>query len=115
MRKATEHSNLFVGNLPQEATEEELSEVFGAYGTVAACRVFRKGRTCALVKMESKEEADRIVEAFEGKAWQARKMPRPRSHSSKTMQNTEKNEGFRWNPMAFPFKSRCFLTSRAGF
>jgi len=53
------HSNLFVGNLPENASEQVIHEAFSQYGQVISCRVFaRSGRTCALVKMASVGEAE---------------------------------------------------------
>lgn len=65
-----EHSNLFVGNLHKDATEEELSQAFSQYGVVTACRVFVGGsRTCALVKMKSVEQAAKVVAAWGSGPW----------------------------------------------
>eukprot|EP00435_Cladocopium_sp_Y103_P037228 s1133_g9.t2 len=90
-----EHSNLFVGNLHKDATEEELSQAFSQYGVVTACRclamkltkrvstqwyeplwetrnqgVFVGGtRTCALVKMKSVEQAAKVVAAWRSGPW----------------------------------------------
>jgi len=59
------HSNLFVGNLPEEATEEMVREAFSQCGTVTSCRVLtRSGRTCALVKMENVQQAEQACKTI---------------------------------------------------
>jgi len=63
-QKQTPHSNLFVGNLPQDATERMLREAFAPCGNVVTCRVFtRNGRTCALVKMGGVQEAEQACKS----------------------------------------------------
>lgn len=58
------HSNLFIGNLPENATEALLREAFQPFGNVVSCRVFtRNGRTCALVKMGSVGEAEQACKS----------------------------------------------------
>jgi len=58
--KAGGHSNLFVGNLQPGTTEAALREAFNGCGAVVSCRVFeRNGRTCALVKMETVQAAEK--------------------------------------------------------
>jgi RNA recognition motif-containing protein len=61
------HSNLFIGNLMEDTADQTIKDVFSAYGTVLACRVFtRNGRTCALVKMSNVREAEISMEATRG-------------------------------------------------
>lgn len=51
--------NLFVDNLPDEATEEMVREQFALLGTVTTCRVFKRGeRTCGVIRMSSPQEAE---------------------------------------------------------
>lgn len=59
------HSNLFVANLSEDIAEQTICDQFKAYGMVVACRIFtRNGRTCALVKMNSIQEAERAAAGF---------------------------------------------------
>jgi len=63
----SDHSNLFVGHLPEGITQSYVREVFAGFGGVISCRIFsRNGRTCALVKMGSMEEAEAAVRALSG-------------------------------------------------
>jgi len=58
----TPHSNLFIGNLPVDASDELLRSAFSPFGTVASCRIFtRNERTCALVKMGSVADAENAL------------------------------------------------------
>lgn len=41
-RSSTDQKSIFVGNLPEETTEDELREIFGAYGEIKGCNVIRK-------------------------------------------------------------------------
>ncbi|CAJ1434208.1 unnamed protein product [Effrenium voratum] len=65
-----EHSNLFVGNLSEDLTAEHLQEAFAANGKVVSCRFFHGSlRTCALVKMETIQQAAAVVEAWRNQEW----------------------------------------------
>ncbi|MEI7998201.1 MAG: RNA-binding protein [Candidatus Omnitrophota bacterium] len=55
--------NLYVGNLAQQATQEDLLEVFGAFGQVASAMVIKdkfsgESRGFAFVEMPAKAEAE---------------------------------------------------------
>jgi len=58
------HSNLFVGNLPEDATDALLRHAFSPCGKVQSCRIFtRNQRTCALVKMADFKQATAAVKS----------------------------------------------------
>ena len=55
-------SKLYVGGLPYSATEQQLSEMFGAHGTVASARIIAdkftgQSRGFGFVEMSSDSEA----------------------------------------------------------
>lgn len=59
------HSNLFVGNLTADATEERLRVFFGTYGGVESCRVVVKdGKTSGFVKMADTAGAEAAIAAL---------------------------------------------------
>ena len=65
-------TNLYVGNLSFDTTEEEILELFKGAGNVVRCnlildRFTSKSRGFAFVEMGSQEEADKAVAEFNGK------------------------------------------------
>lgn len=64
--------NLYVGNLSYDATEEDLRELFGRFGTVDKASLMRdkisgQSRGFAFVEMASKEEAEKAIGELNGK------------------------------------------------
>ncbi|HMO17388.1 MAG TPA: RNA-binding protein [Oligoflexia bacterium] len=62
--------NIYVGNLPFTATDEELSSLFGQYGQVTAARVVQdqhsgRSKGFGFVEMASNEEAQKAIEALD--------------------------------------------------
>ena len=65
-------TKLFVGNLSFNATDQQLRELFGAYGPVQEVDVIKdkfsgRPRGFGFVTMETKEGADAAVKALHGK------------------------------------------------
>lgn len=62
--------NVFIGELPAGMTTEECKAIFGTYGQVVQCRVLparaATGKSSALVRFGSVEEAKSIVESLNG-------------------------------------------------
>ena len=59
-------SKLYVGGLPYSATEQQLSELFGAHGTVASARIIAdkftgQSRGFGFVEMSSDSEAKAAI------------------------------------------------------
>ena len=62
-------NRLYVGNLPYQATDEELTELFGRVGAVDNVRVMRdlatgRARGFAFVQMVSEEDAQKAIAEF---------------------------------------------------
>ncbi len=62
-------SKIYVGGLPYSATEQQLTELFAAHGTVESARVITdkftgQSRGFGFVEMASAEEAKRAIEAL---------------------------------------------------
>ena len=62
---------LYVGGLPYNVTEEQLQQIFSAYGTVESARVITdkmtgKSRGFGFVSMASPTEAQQAMEALNG-------------------------------------------------
>ncbi len=80
--------NIYVGNLPHSTNEDELKEVFEAFGQVAAANIIRdkftgQSRGFGFVEMPSLSEAQSAIEELNGKDLKGRPLTvneaRPRS------------------------------------
>jgi cold-inducible RNA-binding protein len=65
-------TKLFVGNLSFNVTENDLQDAFAEFGTVSEVNVMmdratNRPRGFAFVTMSSKEEADKAIQAMNGK------------------------------------------------
>jgi len=64
-------TNIFVGNLSYQTTEQELEAAFGAYGPVERASVVRdrdtgQPRGFAFVEMTNKADAQKAIEGLDG-------------------------------------------------
>lgn len=67
MSDAASHSNLFVGNLNKDATEERLRQAFSAFGAIESCRVVSKDDVAkGFVKMADADSAQRAIASMNG-------------------------------------------------
>ncbi len=80
--------NIYVGNLPFETTEDDLKELFGAFGTVESANVIRdrhtgRSRGFGFVEIEGDEAGEAAIEALDEKDYNGRNLkvnkakPRP--------------------------------------
>ncbi len=65
---------IYVGNLPYEATEQDLNEAFAAFGEVTSVSIVAdkfsgRSRGFAFVEMATKSEAEAAIEGMNGKAF----------------------------------------------
>ncbi|NGX33960.1 MAG: hypothetical protein K1060chlam1_00304 [Candidatus Anoxychlamydiales bacterium] len=63
---------LYVGNLPHATTEQELTDIFAAFGAVVSAKIILdrdtgRSRGFGFVEMGSKEEAEKAIEEMNGK------------------------------------------------
>ncbi|GAV90203.1 RRM_1 domain-containing protein/PABP domain-containing protein, partial [Cephalotus follicularis] len=67
----TKFNNVYVKNLSESTTDEELRQTFGEYGTITSAVVMRDGdgksKCFGFVNFESPDDAARAVEALNGK------------------------------------------------
>ena len=64
--------NIYVGNLPREATEEDLRQAFGAFGQVTSVKIITDkfsgdARGFGFVEMSSNSEAQSAISGLDGK------------------------------------------------
>ncbi len=82
--------DIYVGNLPYAATDNDLQELFANYGTVTSARVIMdrmtgRSKGFGFVEMPERAEADQAIEAINGSDFQGRPLrvnesqPRPRN------------------------------------
>lgn len=71
--------NIYVGNLSYEVTEENLAEIFEAYGTVESAKIITdkysdRSKGFGFVTMDDQEEAKAAIKDLNGKEYKSRDM-----------------------------------------
>ena len=71
--------SIYVGNLSYEINQDDLSEVFGEYGTVKRVHIptdreTGRVRGFAFVEMESEANEDKAIAALDGAEWMDREL-----------------------------------------
>ena len=80
--------NIYVGNLSYKSSEDDLREIFGAYGEVSSAAVIRdkytdRSKGFGFVEMANDDEAQAAIDALNGKEVDGRQIrvnearPRP--------------------------------------
>lgn len=94
--------NIYVGNLPYTVRDEELRDTFAAYGTVVTAEVIfdkrtRRSRGYGFVEMSSDAEAQRAIDALNGKELHGRELrvdaSQPKSEKPHTQSDRGRSEG----------------------
>ncbi len=72
-------NKIYVGNLNYGTKEEELTELFGQYGTVLSARIISdratgRSKGFGFVEMETEDGAAAAIEQLNGKEFQAREL-----------------------------------------
>lgn len=68
----TKVKKLYIGNLPWSATEQELRELFGAFGSVESVAIITdretgRSRGFGFVEIDSADGADKAIEQLDGR------------------------------------------------
>jgi len=76
-RKGINIMNIYAGNLPHETTEDELRQAFAEFGQVTEVRLIMdkfsgESKGFGFVEMPSKAEAEKAIEAMNGKDFMGR-------------------------------------------
>lgn len=94
--------NIYVGNLAQTVTDEDLREAFEKYGTVETAKIIRDkfsgdSRGFGFVEMPAKAEASAAMEALDGSELQGKNMivneARPRTEHRRGGGNRSSGRG----------------------
>jgi RNA recognition motif-containing protein len=69
--------SIYIGNLPYQATEDAVSEIFAEYGTVKRVqlptdRETGRRRGFGFIEMDSDAEEEAAIEALDGAEWMGR-------------------------------------------
>lgn len=92
--------SIYVGNLPYQVTEEDLSSVFSEYGTVKRVylptdRETGRKRGFGFVEMDGEAEENKAIEALDGAHWMGRdmkvKLAKPRQNEDSSGDRRRKN------------------------
>ncbi len=70
---------IYVGNLPYSAADADLSEAFGAFGTVESAKIIMdrdsgRSKGFAFVEMATPEDASKAIASLNGSEFMGRKM-----------------------------------------
>jgi RNA recognition motif-containing protein len=85
--------NIYVGNIPRGVTENELRELFQAFGEISSASVIKdkfsgESRGFGFVEMPNKEEGQKALAALNGKDFKGRPLTvneaRPRTDKPRT-------------------------------
>jgi RNA recognition motif-containing protein len=71
--------SIYIGNLSYDITQEDLSEVFGEYGSVTRVHIPKDRETgrmrgFAFVEMQTEAEEDKAIENLDGATWMDREL-----------------------------------------
>jgi len=86
--------NIYVGNLSFDSTEDDLRELFGAYGEVRSCSIIRdkfsqQSRGFGFVEMADKASGEKAIQNLNGKDFGGRSLtvneatPKPQGGGSR--------------------------------
>jgi RNA recognition motif-containing protein len=84
------HMNIYVGNLPRQASEDDLRPLFEPFGKIMSVNIIKdkftnESRRFGFVEMAKKSEGQAAIEALNGKEFMGEKMSvneaRPKSES----------------------------------
>lgn len=89
--------NIYVGNLPYSTSEEELQELFAAFGPVSSVNIIKDRETgnskgFGFVEMDEDEAAEKAIQELDGSALSGRNIKvnqaRPRNDRSRPKQRS---------------------------
>lgn len=98
--------NIYIGNLSQEVTDEDLREAFEAFGEVASAKVIKDNfsgasRGFGFVEMPNNSEADSAMKALNGEELKKSRLKiseaRPRSDKRRGGRGGGRGGGGRYN------------------
>lgn len=95
--------NIYVGNIAREATEDDLRQAFGQFGTVSSVSLIKdkfsgESRGFGFVEMSSKEEGQAAMNALNGKELKGRALTvneaRPKSEGGSQRGGSQRGGGY---------------------
>ena len=99
--------NIYVGNIPYAATENDLEELFGEYGPVATVRIIRdrydgRSKGFGFVEMENRADGDQAIAALNGHKMMGRPLSVNEDQGSRQPQSQERSEKQAHRPVETP-------------
>jgi RNA recognition motif-containing protein len=94
--------NIYVGNLSNDATDENIREVFESFGQVTSAKVIKdkyngQSRGFGFVEMSAQSQAETAIRSLNGKELQGKEMSvkeaRPRADQGRTQGGRMDNSG----------------------
>lgn len=101
--------NIYVGNIPYAATEDDLKKLFQEYGPVATVTIIRdrddgRSKGFGFVEMENQEDGEQAIEALDGQEMMGRPLKvneaRPREQRNRSSKG-DNEHGYFHNPYTF--------------
>lgn len=91
--------SIYVGNIPYEVTQEDLSSVFAEYGSVKRVhlpvdRETGRMRGFGFVEMADETEEEKAIETLDGAEWMGREL---RVNKARPRENRNSGGGYRRN------------------
>ena len=88
---------LYVGNLPDSATEQDLADKFAAYGTVKSVKLITerfsgRSKVFCFIEMMSEVEAHAAIDSLNGTNYEGRSM---KVNEARTLRNVYRGGGRR--------------------
>lgn len=95
------NSKIYVGNLPYSATNESLSEHFGAFGTVASARIImdrdtNRSKGFGFVEMDSESDAQEAISSLDGAELDGRALKVSAAKPQERRENRNDSRSFRY-------------------
>ena len=93
--------NIYVGGLPYAVAEDQLQELFSAYGTVEVARVIidretGRSRGFGFVEMSSASEAEQAIQALNGSQLDGRRLVVNEARPQEKRPTTRDHSRSRW-------------------
>lgn len=91
-------NKLYVGNVSFNASEEQLTDHFAAFGTVTSCKIITdrdtgRSKGFAFIEMSSEEEAAEAISKLDGQDFDGRGL---RVNEAKPQERRERPQRNRW-------------------
>ncbi|OFY29018.1 MAG: RNA-binding protein [Bacteroidetes bacterium RIFOXYA12_FULL_35_11] len=79
---------IYIGNVSYKLREDDLQAAFAEFGTISSVKIIKdkvtkKSKGYGFIEMDNEEEAERAIEAMNGKEFQGRALKVHKAHPRK--------------------------------